>query len=91
MCKPMVLRCIVRQYHEDMDGFSVYVFFNAHRYHLLHPEYIFHRIKEQLRAFALTLVLCHVDVDDATRPLGEVTKAALLNGCTLICAWSPEV
>lgn len=32
----------------------------------------------------------HVDVEDAAKPLGDVTRAALLNDCTLICAWSPE-
>lgn len=61
------------------------------RYHLLHPEYILHRIKEQLRAWGLIVVLCHIDIEDTVKPLGEVSKAAVTNGCTLVCAWSPEV
>ncbi len=63
----------------------------AHRYHLLHPEYLLARIKEQQRAWGLVVVLCHIDVEDMIKPLAAVTKAAVINGCTLICAWSPEV
>ena len=61
------------------------------RYHLLKPLYIHGRIKELQRAFRLRILLCHVDVDDAVEPLGQITKIALLNDCVLICAWSPEV
>ena len=61
------------------------------RYHLLKPQYIYGRIKELQRAYRLRVLLCHVDVDDAVDPLAQVTKAALLNDCTLFCAWSPLV
>ena len=37
------------------------------------------------------VLLCHIDVEDVVKPLREVTRAAALNGCTLVCAWSPEV
>ncbi|EIE20407.1 DNA repair protein rad10, partial [Coccomyxa subellipsoidea C-169] len=60
------------------------------RYHLLKPTYIYGRIKELQRAFRTRVLLCHVDVDDVVEPLAQVTKAALLNDCTLICAWSHE-
>ncbi|GFH29042.1 DNA repair protein rad10, partial [Haematococcus lacustris] len=59
-------------------------------YHLLHPEYILYRIKELQRAFALRLLLVLVDVEDPAKPLENITKAALTNDCTLICAWSPQ-
>ncbi len=65
--------------------------FNLSRYHLLKPQYIYGRIKELQRAYRLRVLLCHVDVDDAVDPLAQVTKAALLNDCTLFCAWSPLV
>lgn len=70
-----------------------FIALHARRYHLLHPEYILHRIREQSRLFRLTVLLAHVDLvgDDAVRPLGEVTRAAVLGDCTLVCAWSPEV
>ena len=61
------------------------------RYHLLKPQYIYGRIKELQRAYRLRVLLCHVDTEDAVDPLAQVTRAALLNECTLFCAWSPLV
>lgn len=62
------------------------------RYHLLHPDYVLRRIKEQQpgRVWGLIIILCHCDCEDAMTPLAEITRAAVLNGCTLVCAWSPE-
>ncbi|CAI5983203.1 unnamed protein product [Closterium sp. NIES-65] len=60
------------------------------RYHLLHPDYLYFRIRELQKSFRLRIVLCHVDVDDVTKPLHDITKTALLNDCTLLCAWSPN-
>ena len=62
-----------------------------HRFHLLKPEYVHHRIKELQRSFRLRLLICHIDVEDVVDPLAQVIKAALLNEVTLICGWSPEV
>ncbi|XP_042014039.1 DNA excision repair protein ERCC-1-like isoform X1 [Salvia splendens] len=60
------------------------------RYHLLHPDYLYFRIRELQKNFKLRVVLCHVDVEDVAKPLLEVTKTALLHDCTLLCAWSLE-
>nr|XP_023898496.1 DNA excision repair protein ERCC-1 isoform X1 [Quercus suber]POE53152.1 dna excision repair protein ercc-1 [Quercus suber] len=60
------------------------------RYHLLHPDYLYYRIRELQKNFKLRVVLCHVDVEDVAKPLLEVTKTALLHDCTLLCAWSLE-
>ncbi|XP_024039579.1 DNA excision repair protein ERCC-1 [Citrus clementina] len=60
------------------------------RYHLLHPDYLYYRIRELQKNFKLRIVLCHVDVEDVVKPLLEVTKTALLHDCTLLCAWSLE-
>ncbi|KAJ7528650.1 hypothetical protein O6H91_15G012300 [Diphasiastrum complanatum] len=60
------------------------------RYHLLHPDYLYFRIRELLKSFHLRIVLCHVDVEDVIKPLHEVTKTALLHDCSLVCAWSLE-
>ncbi|XP_078154555.1 nucleotide repair protein isoform X1 [Carex rostrata] len=60
------------------------------RYHLLHPDYLYYRIRELQRNFKLRVVLCHVDLEDVLKPLQEVTKTALLHECTLLCAWSLE-
>ncbi|KAJ4774487.1 DNA excision repair protein ERCC-1 [Rhynchospora pubera] len=60
------------------------------RYHLLHPDYLYYRIRELQKNFKLRVILCHVDLEDVLKPLQEVTKTALLHDCTLLCAWSLE-
>nr|GEX66212.1 DNA excision repair protein ERCC-1 [Tanacetum cinerariifolium] len=60
------------------------------RYHLLHPDYLYYRIRELGKDFKLRIVLCHVDVEDVVKPLLEVTRTALLHDCTLLCGWSLE-
>lgn len=60
------------------------------RYHLLHPDYIYYRIRELQKGFKLRVVLCHVDLEDVIKPLHEVTRTALLHDCTLLCGWSVE-
>ncbi|XP_010548763.1 PREDICTED: DNA excision repair protein ERCC-1 [Tarenaya hassleriana] len=46
------------------------------RYHLLHPDYLYYRIRELQKNFKLRVVLCHIDVEDVVKPLLEVTKTA---------------
>ncbi|XP_058761375.1 DNA excision repair protein ERCC-1-like [Vicia villosa] len=60
------------------------------RYHLLHPDYLYYRIRELQKNFKLRVVLCHVDVEDVVKPLLEVTKTSMLHDCTLLCGWSLE-
>ncbi|XP_073002239.1 DNA excision repair protein ERCC-1 [Typha latifolia] len=60
------------------------------RYHLLHPDYLYYRIRELQKNFKLRIILCHVDVEDVVKPLHEVTRTALLHDCTLLCGWSLE-
>ncbi|KAF8408177.1 hypothetical protein HHK36_007319 [Tetracentron sinense] len=60
------------------------------RYHLLHPDYLYYRIRELQKDFKLRIVLCHVDVEDVVKPLLEVTRTAMLHDCTLLCGWSFE-
>ncbi|PKA64196.1 DNA excision repair protein ERCC-1 [Apostasia shenzhenica] len=60
------------------------------RYHLLHPDYLYYRIRELQKNFKLRVVLCHIDVEDVIKPLLEVTRTTLLHDCTLLCGWSLE-
>ncbi|CAL4917574.1 unnamed protein product [Urochloa decumbens] len=60
------------------------------RYHLLHPDYLYYRIRELQKNFRLRVILCHVDVEDVVKPLQEITRTALLHDCTLLCGWSLE-
>ncbi len=47
------------------------------RFHLLKPEYIYHRIKQLQKSFQLRIILCYVDVDDVVEALGQVSLAML--------------
>jgi DNA excision repair protein ERCC-1 len=65
------------------------------RYHLLHPSYLFRRMKD-LREFKehqinykLKIVLCQVDIEDTVQTLLELNKLCFTNRFTLILAWSP--
>ncbi|KAJ0234280.1 DNA excision repair protein ERCC-1 [Hirschfeldia incana] len=69
-------------------GQSTCALYLSLRYHLLHTDYLYFRIRELQKNFKLRVVLCHVDVEDSVKPLLEVTKTALLHDCTLLCAWS---
>ena len=44
----------------------------ARRFHLLKPEYIYHRIKQLHKSYNLRIILCYVDVDDVVEALGQV-------------------
>ncbi|GJM91247.1 hypothetical protein PR202_ga07605 [Eleusine coracana subsp. coracana] len=60
------------------------------RYHLLHPDYLYYRMRELQKNFRLRVILCHIDVEDVVKPLHEITRTALLHDCTLLCGWSME-
>lgn len=76
---------MVPDYQLGLNNAALYL---SLRYHLLHPEYIIGRMKEMRGHRTYLLVL--VDVEDMVKPLGEVTKAAVVHECTLLCAWSVE-
>lgn len=71
-------------------GATACALFLSLRFHLLKPEYVHHRIKQLQRAFRLRVILCLVDIEDVVDALNQVTRAALLNECTLICAFSAQ-
>lgn len=73
-----------------MLGNSSCALYLSLRYHLLHPDYLYFRIKELKKSFKLRVVLCHVDVADVLKPLLEVTRTSILHECTLLCGWSFE-
>lgn len=69
-------------------GDSICALYLSVRYHLLHREYIFERIKPLRRMHRLRLVLCHVDTNECTEPLAEITQLCMFNEFVLILAWS---
>ena len=71
-------------------GATAAMLFLSLKYHLLHPGYIHFRLREMQRAFRVRVLLVHVDVDDPAKPLGAVSKVALLSDFTLMCGWNYE-
>lgn len=39
-----------------------FLFWSSLRYHLLHPDYLYFRIRELQKNYRLRIILCHVDV-----------------------------
>ncbi|KAF9192481.1 ssDNA endonuclease and repair protein rad10 [Haplosporangium sp. Z 767] len=71
-------------------GLTSCVLFLSIRYHRLHPEYIFNRIAALGKTFVLRVILVLVDVDTHQQAIRELTRVAMVNDLTLICAWSNE-
>ncbi|RVD83869.1 uncharacterized protein DFL_005643 [Arthrobotrys flagrans] len=59
------------------------------KYHRLHPEYIYTRIKSLGHAYTLRVVLVLVDTEQHADPLKELTKAGIIHNLTIMLAWSP--
>lgn len=61
------------------------------KYHRLHPEYIYTRIKALGGKFRLRILLTVVDIPNHEDSLKELSKTCLINNLTIILCWSaPE-
>lgn len=61
------------------------------KYHRLHPEYIYSRIKLLAGKYNLRIVLVMVDIPNHEDPLRELSKTSIVNNLTLMLCWSaPE-
>lgn len=72
-------------------GRTTCVLFLSLKYHRLHPEYIYTRIRMLAGKYELRVLLTVVDIPDHEASLKELSKTSLVNNLTLILAWSaPE-
>ncbi|CAF9919820.1 MAG: hypothetical protein GOMPHAMPRED_001882 [Gomphillus americanus] len=71
-------------------GATTCAMFLSLKYHRLHPEYIYSRIKQITGKFNLRVLLAMVDIDNHEDPLRELAKTSLVNNFTLILAWSAK-
>ena len=60
------------------------------KYHMLHPQYIWGRIRQLGQAYDLRVLVCHVDIEDNVKSLGEINKICFTSDLTLILAFSEE-
>lgn len=69
-------------------GVTTCALFLSLKYHRLHPEYIYNRIKQLQGKYSLRVVLVMVDIENHEDPLKELSKTSLVNNVTLILCWS---
>lgn len=71
-----------------MCGPTTCVLYLSLQYHKLHPSYIYKRVSDLGRQFRLRVLLVLVDVADHREALHELTRLALLQQLTVLCAGS---
>ncbi|MCJ1245047.1 ssDNA endonuclease and repair protein rad10 [Trapelia coarctata] len=69
-------------------GATTCCLFLSLKYHRLHPEYIYSRIKALAKNYNLRVLLTMVDVGNHEESLKELSKTSLINNLTLILCWS---
>lgn len=71
-------------------GATTCALFLSLKYHRLHPEYIYTRIKALGGRYNLRILLTLVDIENHEEPLKELSKTSLINNVTVILAWSSQ-
>ncbi|KAI9804239.1 MAG: ssDNA endonuclease and repair protein rad10 [Piccolia ochrophora] len=69
-------------------GATTCALFLSLKYHRLHPEYIYTRIRGLAGKYNLRVALAMVDIPNHEDPLKELSKTSLINNLTLILCWS---
>ena len=71
-------------------GATTCALFLSLKYHRLHPEYIYNRIKQLAGKYNLRVLLVMVDIGNHEDSLKELSKTSLVNGVTVILCWSAQ-
>ncbi|KAK0641124.1 restriction endonuclease type II-like protein [Cercophora newfieldiana] len=69
-------------------GLTTCALFLSLKYHRLHPEYIYTRIRNLQGKFNLRILLTMVDIPNHEDSLRELSKTSLVNNVTVILCWS---
>jgi DNA excision repair protein ERCC-1 len=69
-------------------GNTTCALFLSLKYHRLHPEYIYNRIRQLAGKYLLRILLVMVDIENHDEPLRELSKTSLINNVTVILTWS---
>ncbi|KAH8803153.1 putative mating-type switching protein swi10 [Xylogone sp. PMI_703] len=69
-------------------GLTTCALFLSLKYHRLHPEYIYNRIKGLAGKFNLRVLLTMVDIGNHEDSLKELSKTGMVNNMTVILCWS---
>lgn len=71
-------------------GNTTCALFLSLKYHRLHPEYIYARIRALAGKYNLRVLLTMVDIQNHEESLKELSKTSLINNLTLILCWSAQ-
>ncbi|KAF6824686.1 DNA excision repair protein ercc-1 [Colletotrichum plurivorum] len=71
-------------------GLTTCALFLSLKYHRLHPEYIYTRMRNLQGKYNLRILLAMVDIPNHEEPLRELSKTSLVNNVTIILCWSAE-
>ncbi|TVY81865.1 Mating-type switching protein swi10 [Lachnellula suecica] len=69
-------------------GLTTCALFLSLKYHRLHPEYIYNRIKNLQGKYNLRVALTMVDIGNHEESVKELSKTSLVNNVTVILCWS---
>ncbi|GAB1315809.1 ssDNA endonuclease and repair protein rad10 [Madurella fahalii] len=69
-------------------GLTTCALFLSLKYHRLHPEYIYTRIRNLQHKYNLRILLTLVDIPNHEESLRELSKTSLVNDVTVILCWS---
>ncbi|KAI0477798.1 restriction endonuclease type II-like protein [Xylariaceae sp. FL0804] len=69
-------------------GSTTCALFLSLKYHRLHPEYIYTRIRNLQGKYNLRILLTMVDIPNHEDSLRELSKTSLINNVTIILCWS---
>lgn len=71
-------------------GATTCCLFLSLKYHRLHPEYIYNRIRDLKGQYNLRILLTMVDIENHEEPLRELSKTSLVNNVTVMLCWSAQ-
>ncbi|KAI1846086.1 hypothetical protein JX265_001008 [Neoarthrinium moseri] len=69
-------------------GLTTCALFLSLKYHRLHPEYVYTRIRNLQGRYNLRILLTMVDIPNHEDTLRELSKTSLVNNVTIILCWS---
>jgi DNA excision repair protein ERCC-1 len=71
-------------------GATTCALFLSLKYHRLHPEYIYNRIRDLKGQYNLRILLTMVDIENHEEPLRELSKTSIVNNVTVMLCWSAQ-
>jgi DNA excision repair protein ERCC-1 len=71
-------------------GATTCALFLSLKYHRLHPEYIYGRIRDLQGKYNLRILLVMVDIETHEESLKELSKTSLINNVTVVLSWSAQ-